>query len=495
MKASSESSTPKSQLSPKIRKARLKARLNELCFPDSEGKQVKNNWHHSEWLKLAEQHPALLIEAAREHSKTQLFGIVEPLLEIKANRNIRILIISDVFDKSTERAAVLRENIERNRAYRALDPPVEIVRKKGDSEFTVSRNLILKEPTVRSTYAGGPISGGRYDLVIADDLVNWLLNSTTPGKRARLRRWWDDEVLNSIAKNGRIWVIGTRQHHEDLYETIKQNDTFICVTYPAIDERYEENNTGATGGDASCLWPEMHDYASLMAKKAANPDSFLRQQQQIAVPESGLVYRRQLVDAAFERGKGNHYDPEAAQFLALDPGYGKRAALLAVQERAGDGIETWREHSFTQLDDDEISRVFVEHCREFGVEAAYIDAADPGLIAAIARDLRAEGLRVRLNPVPFSKYKRLAISTTRWLLQTGQVAWGSEDTFVHTPGRDSRESCIFRKEIRDYALKPDSDDEPMKSDDHGPDAFVAYASKWIVAWTKATGSPVNVERG
>lgn len=473
-----------------LTRSRRKARLNEIIFRDSNGNEVQNNWHHVEWFDHAERHDRLMIEAAREHAKTQLFVFTQPLLEIKNNPNIRILIVSDVYEKAKERTRVLREHIERNPKYNDLPGHVKIGWKRGDEAFTVERDFYwLKEATVTSTYAYGPISGGRFDLIIADDLVNWAANSTTPEKRQKLRRWWSDEVLNATTPDGRIWVIGTRQHHDDLYETIKRDARFTTYTYPAVDERWKDRNPPEIeGNDRICLWPAMHNYKTLMEKKEADEDSFARQQQQIAIPETGLVYRRALVDAAFERGRDVQYDPSAAQYVALDPGYGQRAAMLAIQETAGDKVEVYAEHSFTHLDDNAIVDVVVDHCAEVQCEYVFIDAADPGLASALVRELKAEGLPTRVQPVPFQKYKRLSIKAVRWLLGTGRISFGLQSTTVHKPGRVlPNQECIFRNEIRDYAMKEGEDDEPMKGDDHGPDALSAYAAKWITPWLKATG--------
>ena len=481
------------------KKAARKALLNKRWFRDAKGRPQQNNWHHEEFFDLAEKHDRLLIEAAREHSKTQIFGITQPLAEMAINTNVRILIISDVHEKSQERCRVLREHIEKNAQFHDDAPQVRVTRKDGDYKFWIERPMYwLKEATVTSTYAGAPISGGRYDIVIADDLVNYLQNANTPGKRKKLSRWWNDDVMFSVAEGGKVWVIGTHQHHGDLYEELKASPEFHVAVYPAVDEEdtgyghleYAQKNEarGVEGDDALCLWPQAHDYASHMAKKndPASHDSYLRQQQQLAVPETGLVYRKPLIDAALARGKSVEYDPEATQYLGIDPGYGKRAAMLAIQERAGDRVDLWAEHSFTQMDDDAISETVVEHCKEYGVMLILIDAADPGLKSAINRDLVNAGLATQIQGVPFNKFKRRAIKATRWLLQTGRVSWKAESTTVHRPGRTVVSPSIFRDEITSYALKEGSDDEPIKEDDHGPDAWAAYAAKWIPAWLAAT---------
>ena len=480
-----------------MKRAAHKALFIERVLKHEEtGERVRNNWHHLEWLKLAEEYRYLLLEAAREHSKTSLLVIGECLYEMGADPNTRILIISDVYEKSQARTRVLKDYIEQDEDYAAEFPGVEIARKSGDEEFTLVRDRNLKEPTVTSTYAGAPISGGRYDRILADDLVNLIRNSQTPEAREKLKRWWYRDVMNSLTRRGRLSMLGTPQHSDDLHSVVEADARFHVAKYPGVDEEdtgwgnlgYREKNAarGITGKNAICLWPAMHDAKAHEDKKANQYDEYLSQQQLQSVPPGGLVYPRSLVDAAFERGKSVVPDANAAQFLAIDPGYGKRAVMLKIQERAGDHIDMWGEESFTQRDDDYIADAVIEHCKKWTVQGIYIDAEDPGLAAAIDRELRAAGLRVAIQPVPFSKFKRLSIKTTRWLLRGDRVAWKGEETMVHMPGRKSLEPSIFRAENRDYALKPGEDDMPAKGDDHGPDAWTAYAARWVEAWLRAT---------
>lgn len=481
----------------RLKRARAKAEFIERVLKDEDGSHVEHNWHHLEWLRLTELHRYLLILAAREHSKTQLAAIGQSLYEIGANPNIRIALISDVYEKSQARTRVLKNYIETDQDFRREFPGVEIASKKGDEEFTVVRDRILKEPTVTSTYAGAPISGGRFELVILDDISNLLRNSQTPEARQKLKQWLYRDVVNSVARNGKLMILGTPQHNDDLHATVEKDHRFHVAKYPAVDEEdtgwghlnYREKNEkrGITGNDAICLWPAMHDYATHVEKKTAQPDEFLSQQQLQSVPDTGLVYRRPLIDAAFENGKGVDYDPECEQFVAVDPGYAKRCAMLAVQER-GDRVEVWKEHSFTQIDPDDVAVAVAEHCAEYGVVRVYLDAEDAGLAALIVKHCKAKGLSLGVKRIPFSKAKRQAINATRWMLSLNNtMAFGVSETVEHIPGTVRAVPSIFRAEIRDYALKAGTDDEPQKEADHGPDALTAYMSKHIPAWLKATG--------
>jgi hypothetical protein len=495
--ASSNSKSKKLRLrKARLERARRKAEFNERVFTDTDGRAIRNNWHHLDWFERMELHKYLLLPAAREHAKTEIGVKCNALYEIGADPNTRVLIISDIFQKAQDRTKLLREHIERNEAYRREFPGVRIVQKDGDNTFTVSRTAFLKEPTVTSTYAGGAISGGRFDRIICDDLVNLLKNSYNATQRKKLRQWFYRDVMNSLAKRGKLVVLGTPQHHEDLHADLELDPRFVVAKYPGVDEEdtgfghlgYAARNAtyGIEGNDALCLWPAMHSYETHMAKKAADLDTFLSQQQLQSVPPTGLVYRRPLVEAALQRGRDVAYDPSAAQFIGLDPGYGKRAAMLCIQETAGDRVEVYAEHSFTQLPDEDVADVVCEHAAEVGLEALFIDAEDPGLGAKIRRERDARGLAFAVVPVPFGKFKKLAIKATRWMLGANRMSWRAESTTVHTPGRTQVVPSLFRGEVKDYALREGSDDEPMKDNDHGPDALAAFMSKWVPAWLRAT---------
>ncbi len=490
-----------------MERARRKAKFNEQVFLDANDQPIENNWHHVQWFRLMEEHRYLLLPAAREHAKTEIGVKTNALFEMAGDHNIRILIVSDIHEKAKDRTRLLREHIEGNEAYQAFSQDgVKIAKKDGDHTFTIERNRILKEPTVTSTYAGGAISGGRFDLIICDDLVNLIKNSYTPEQRAKLRAWFYRDVMNSLAAGGKLLMLGTPQHHEDLHVSVAQDSRFYVVSYPGVDEEdtgfgnlgYREKNEarGITGPDAMCLWPAMHDYESHMARKEGDYDTFLSQQQLQAVPSTGLVYRRPLVEAAIQRGKSVRYDPGAVQFVGLDPGYAKRAAMLAIQERAGDRIDLWKEHSFTQMDDSEVAETVAEHCAMYRVQVAYCDAEDPGLLATLKKKLKEKGASTRVVAVPFGKFKKLSIKATRWLLaQDDRLSWKAEETIEHVPGRSGERARIipslFGAETKDYALKEGEDDEPAKDQDHGPDAWTAYGSKWIRPFLRATGQRVE----
>lgn len=218
--------------------------------------------------------------------------------------------------------------------------------------------------------------------------------------------------------------------------------------------------------------------------------SFLREcQHEVSAEPGSLVYERHA--DALRRGDSVVPSREAAQFVGIDPGFSKRCAMLAIQERA-DRVEMWREWSFVRCDDDHIADVCAKHCLDWDVSTVFHDAESPELGAAIRKHLRrltderngySEPVRTEVVSIPFGKYKRLSIKATRWLIRLGSLAWGAKTTEQHEPENDGyrvREAPgAFRSEVKKYQLVPGKEDEAIKENDHGPDAFHAYAAKWI----------------
>lgn len=212
-------------------------------------------------------------------------------------------------------------------------------------------------------------------------------------------------------------------------------------------------------------------------------DSFMREaQHDVSAPAGSLVY--ELYAAALKRGDRLVPNREAAQFLGIDPGFSQRCSMLAVQERA-DRTEMWREWSFVRCDDDHIARIAAAHCLEWGVTAVLHDAESPELGAAIHQHRAALGdpYADQVFSIPFNKYKRLAIKATRWLLRSNAAAWGARTTELHEPVgagyRVTEVPGVFRREVKSYKLVPGKDDEAEKVEDHGPDAWHSYVSRWI----------------
>jgi predicted phage terminase large subunit-like protein len=70
---------------------------------------------------------------------------------------------------------------------------------------------------------GGPVASRHYDVIIADDLVDEE-NSRTEVQRDKVKTWWYKTLVPCCEPDGRVFVLGTRYHHLDLYGHLIRNE-------------------------------------------------------------------------------------------------------------------------------------------------------------------------------------------------------------------------------------------------------------------------------
>ena len=123
-------------------------------------------------------------------------------------------------------------------------------------EIIVNRREISKNPTIKATGLAGPITGGRSDLIIKDDLIDEE-NVRTPLQFEKVVAWHDKVLMPTLYPWGGDITIGTRWHYADLYaELMKPNRKYAVSLKQAIQK------------DGSVLWPEYWSREKLEERRA-----------------------------------------------------------------------------------------------------------------------------------------------------------------------------------------------------------------------------------
>lgn len=191
-----------------------------------------------------------LILAPRGFGKSTLLTIGRIIYEILKNPNIRILIGSKTDSQAKGFLDEIKQNLQKERL-------VEIFGVQGGEKITVwnedvinvkERTIAAKEKTVTALGAGGAMTSRHFDLVLVDDLVDEK-NSRTMLQRRDVHKFFYQTLRPCLEPGGRLYVMGTRYHPDDLYNWLMTKDPeFKDTTYiiPAtIDgesqypERYE----------------------------------------------------------------------------------------------------------------------------------------------------------------------------------------------------------------------------------------------------------------
>ncbi|MGC9268987.1 phage terminase large subunit [Acidiphilium sp.] len=112
----------------------------------------------------------------------------------------------------------------------------------------------------------GPITGRRADLILIDDPVKTWAEADSRTARDALYDWYRAELLSRLKPNGRVVLIMTRWHEDDLAgRLIRRDEGWTVLRLPALAEAADP--LGRAVGEA--LWPEWESAAAISRKRCA----------------------------------------------------------------------------------------------------------------------------------------------------------------------------------------------------------------------------------
>jgi predicted phage terminase large subunit-like protein len=116
-----------------------------------------------------------------------------------------------------------------------------------------------------ATGVRGPITGRRADLILIDDPVKTWAEAESHASRDALYDWYRAELLSRLKPNGRVVLIMTRWHEDDLVGRLISHDKdWTILRLPALAEPGDP--MGRAVGEA--LWPDWES-AELLTRKCA----------------------------------------------------------------------------------------------------------------------------------------------------------------------------------------------------------------------------------
>lgn len=162
---------------------------------------------------------------------------------------------------------------------------VEIARAaKASSRFSLAGGQEYFSAGVR-----GPITGRRADLIIIDDPVKSWAEAESQAQRDMLFDWYRAELTARLKPGGRIVLIMTRWHEDDLAGRLQATETgWRCLRLPALAEAGDP--LGRAPGEA--LWPELLNADALARRRAeVGERAFAAMYQQAPQAKSAGLFR------------------------------------------------------------------------------------------------------------------------------------------------------------------------------------------------------------
>lgn len=253
--------------------------------------------HQAEWFEFIDSHDISLILVPPEHAKTTSVGIEYPLWRICRDRNVRIMYVCSNQVEARKRLAAVQERLADHDFYAMNNRPSVVAdfgpfapqrRDRTGKAWTSDYFSVVgttegeKDYTMQAIGLRGKIYGTRLDLVILDDIVeDWVPEA----EQERIISWLLGRVQTRLSKNGKLIIIGTRVHEQDIYshfldEANEWSGSWAKMVQPAILD--DETQT--------TLWPEYWPYDELVAKRRTKMRprdwSLIYQQEAIGLPGS-----------------------------------------------------------------------------------------------------------------------------------------------------------------------------------------------------------------
>jgi hypothetical protein len=287
----------------------------EEFFPqiNPSGLQPNYSQHQArKWLQSQSEHYKTFLLLASRNSFKSSWSKFFVLSLVAAYPDVRVVLVSETHELSELFAGELRQYLEvmdesEPNRFLQLFPELAVLAGEGSAMIYGNpvRHLRLPAPTIRSTSVDAAITGGRYDLLIADDILSdrscgneKQINSTI----SRFESFWKlGEVGSSLT-----FVLGTpwSENPPDLYKTLKDRadadpDTAIRVRIDPImhikpHARSKKFTELVEDDIESLLFPERMDWKFIRQEIMKNPKdtSFFESQNMVRfVPPPESLYK------------------------------------------------------------------------------------------------------------------------------------------------------------------------------------------------------------
>jgi len=276
----------------------------EYCFIDeSTGEPFQQQWFHDEWHRAMSIFPRVQIIAPRDHAKTS--NIIGRLIwEVGKDPNLRTKVVCASDGKAKERLFEIDQHLRENKRIHEVFP--ELVPDENAPwnahNMVVKRRARHRDSTFEALGITSTATGGRADLLVADDVVDRRNSLAFPALSAQVKQAWKSDWTNLLEPTGRIWYICTLWAPTDLSHQLMKNEAYHCIRYD-IDDAF------------GAIWPSKWSEEALRFRFKEIDDSveFNRAFRNIAVDLS-----RTMVNPAWFRYRDLRTDPEFNEALAND---------------------------------------------------------------------------------------------------------------------------------------------------------------------------------
>jgi len=289
-----------------------------------------------------------------KHSKSECISINYLSWLIGKYPEIHILVVSKTDTLSGRTVAAIKRRIEYDERYKAVfgNLKPENPQMWTDTAFIVKRREISKFPTISACglYGSGALTGGGFDLVIGDDIID-KENVATELQRVKASEWFFDVLMPTLFPWGAIYVVGSRWHHDDLYnELITPEPEGRGWNHQVLKAILNEAEI-LKGAAPKVLWPQVWSYERLLQKRRdLGTLTFECEYQNQPTALQGDVLKADWLHAWNEVDPNFYPNPNLPTYAGIDPSLGESdyfgIASFSYDQQKQEGylLDVWCEH-------------------------------------------------------------------------------------------------------------------------------------------------------
>lgn len=245
---------------------------------------------HIEWHDLANTVKLLIIEAPRDHGKTEQMVISRVISELGKNPELRIKIVCENDELAKARVKAIGQHIKENAKVRAIWSRLRPASQQDWSKhrIIVKRSRVGKDASVEAYGVLTNAGGGRADLIIFDDICGFRNTISQPALRDQVKQSVRNVWLNMLEPTGRAIYIFTPWHKDDLSAELKDDGAWRLASY-AVNESHEGP------------WPRKWTVARLKEReREIGLRAYQRGYQLKALTDEEAVFSEEVVEGAYD---------------------------------------------------------------------------------------------------------------------------------------------------------------------------------------------------
>ena len=313
---------------------------------------------HNKWIKSINK--ALLnggqqmILSPPRHGKTELL-IHFVVWLICRNPNIRILWIGGNEDIAKNSVSSVLDTLENNEGLKedfcgpngSFKPATRTGKSWSQNGFTVSTRTVsgIKSPTMVGLGRGGKILSRDCDIIIADDIEDFS-STMQPASRKNTKNWWTTTLGSRKEEHTAMVVIGSRQHPDDLYSALLENEAWETIVEEAHDSMCVIPEFDEDDHKDCMLWEDKRSFRWLMNRKRdAQTTGGVQRFEMVYLNKAqakGLsLFNPEVIKECYNQNVDLGNIPHSAYLVAgLDPAAtGYQAGFLWAVETSADDIK------------------------------------------------------------------------------------------------------------------------------------------------------------